>query len=75
MRSPKEIIAELLGKKPRYPSPRSVRFILTINGRCFIDVDSRLALAQLDCNYGKPITESYDAGGVIVKLTYTEGSR
>jgi hypothetical protein len=73
MRTPKDIIAELLGKKSRWPQPRSVRFVLSINGRCFIDVDSRLALAQIDCNYGKPVSRTYDADGIIVKLTYKEG--
>jgi hypothetical protein len=53
--------------------PRSVRMIVEIDGRTFIDIDSKLALAMLDCEYGAPIVNDYAVHGVQLRLTLKEG--
>jgi hypothetical protein len=73
VKSAKEILTDWFGQRRRPQSPRSVRFILTINGNGVIDIDSKLALCQVDCNYGQPVECVYDTQGVRIKLTYMEG--
>lgn len=53
--------------------PRSVRMIVEIDGRTFIDIDSKLALAMLDCDYGQPVVNDYAVHGVQLRLTLKEG--
>jgi hypothetical protein len=53
--------------------PRSVRMIVEIDGRIFIDMDSKLALAMLDCDYGQPVVNDYAYHGVQLRLTFREG--
>ena len=58
--------------------PRAVRIVLEVNGKPVIDISSRLALAMLDCNYGRmePIDCVLDAPeGVpdhVVRLKFSE---
>lgn len=35
--------------------PRAVRIVLEVNGKTFVDISSKLALAMIDCEYGKPV--------------------
>lgn len=53
--------------------PRSVRMIVEIDGRTFIDLDSKLALAMLDCEYGAPVINDYQVHGVQLRLKLMEG--
>jgi len=53
--------------------PRSARMIVEIDGRTFIDIDSKLALSMLDCSYGEPIVNDYAVHGVQLRLTLKEG--
>lgn len=48
--------------------PRAVRIVLEVNGKTFVDINSKLALAMIDCEYGKPVVMH----GETVKLTFSE---
>lgn len=53
--------------------PRSARMIVEIDGRTFIDIDSKMALALVDCEYGRPVVNDYAVHGVQLRLTLREG--
>jgi hypothetical protein len=48
--------------------PRAVRIVLEVNGKTFVDISSKLALAMIDCEYGHPVVMQ----GETVKLTFSE---
>ena len=51
--------------------PRALRIVLEVNGKTFVDISSPLALAMIDCEYGKPVTIEAEAGSP-VRLILTE---
>lgn len=57
-----------------------MRIVFQINGRTFIDLDSRLALAMIDCAFGQPVVNDYEVAPAVpgsqptrLKLTLMEG--
>ncbi len=50
--------------------PRALRIVLKANDQTVIDISSPLALAMIDCEYGKPVT--IDGPGVKLILTEVE---
>lgn len=48
--------------------PRALRIVLEVNGTTLVDISSKLALAMIDCEYGKPVVMQ----GETVKLTFSE---
>lgn len=52
---------------------RSARMIVEIDGRTFIDIDSKVALSMIDCEYGAPVVNNYAVHGVQLRLTLIEG--
>ncbi len=72
MRSVRDILAGgFWGPSVRRLPPRSIRVVVRINGKTLIDIDSKLALAMIDCQYGTALEfETVDPG---VRVTITEG--
>jgi len=48
--------------------PRVVRIVLQVNGETFVDINSKFALAMIDCQYGKPVVMETEA----VRVTFSE---
>lgn len=65
----REIITRWFNRRRPDP-PRAVRIVLEINGKTFVDISSKLALAMIDCEYGKPV--SMESQVPRVKITFTE---
>lgn len=73
LRSPRQMFAHLFRPERAVP-PRSVRIQVRVNGEPAVDIDSKLALYQLDCNYGQPVTLTADLPGALhVEVIMTEG--
>lgn len=70
MRSAADILRRWFLRAAAVP-PRSVRIIIEIDGRTFIDLDSKLALAMVDCAFGQPVVNEYELGKVGVRLRLT----
>lgn len=73
MKSARDILASILGGAARVRNlpPRSIRVVVRINGKTLIDIDSKLALAMIDCQYGTALEfETVNPG---VRVTITEG--
>jgi hypothetical protein len=74
-----EIIKRWFNRRRPNP-PRSVRIVLEVNGRTFVDISSKLALAMIDCEYGRPVVMDTalepPAGWPdhVVKITFSEGA-
>lgn len=61
-------------KRRRPDPPRALRIVLEVNGKTFVDISSRLALAMIDCEYGQPVQMLCELGGAhVVKITFSEG--
>lgn len=65
----REIITRWFNRRRPDP-PRALRIVLEINGKTFVDINSKLALAMVDCEYGQPVT--IEAPGVKLILTEAE---
>jgi len=52
-----EIIKRWFNRRRPAP-PRALRIVLEVNGKTFVDISSKLALAMIDCEYGKPVVMS-----------------
>jgi hypothetical protein len=58
--------------------PRAVRIVLQVDDKTVIDINSKLALAMVDCEYGKPVSIPHVLVGpvgtptYVVKLTFSE---
>jgi hypothetical protein len=57
-------------KRRRPDAPRALRIVLEVNGRTFVDISSKLALAMIDCEYGRPV--SMESSEAPVKIIFTE---
>jgi hypothetical protein len=72
-----EIIKRWFTRRRPNP-PRSVRIVLEVNGKTFVDISSKLALAMVDCEYGKPVVMDCTlpkGHGLshVVTITFSEG--
>ncbi len=77
-----EIIKRWFNRRRPNP-PRYVRIVLEVNGRTFLDISSKLALAMIDCEYGRPVQMNCEVAapqgrGIllpdhVVTITFSEG--
>jgi hypothetical protein len=73
-----EIIKRWFNRRRPNP-PRQVRIVLQVNGRTIVDISSKLALAMIDCEYGKSVSIPHVLAGPegtpthVVEITISEG--